>query len=119
MATITPTYPDTVASYPNTKQVKWAMTGADTGVGVKIPDFPDKTIHLFGTWDSATIVISGSSDSTTGSDGTWTTLVDPHGNALSKTADAIEVILENPLWIRCVSSGGTVTAVSVILTARK
>ncbi len=101
---------------------KWiwdAMGDADTGAPLD-PNgggisFSDKTVHLIGTdWDSATIVIEGSNDGVT-----YVTLTDPQGNPLSFTVDAMEVILENPLYIRPSSSGGLgSTDVDVIMTGR-
>ena len=90
---------------------------ADVGDWVKMSNLADKTIHVFGTWDSATLVVQGSNE-----EGTPTapiTLTDPQGNALSKTADFIETILENPAQIRISTSGGQgSTALTVIIAAK-
>ena len=99
---------------------KWiwdAMGDDDTGDALD-PDgggmsFADKTVQASGTWASATVVIQGSNDNVT-----WFTLNDPGGTALSFTADAIKVILENPLYIRPKSSGGSGTDVNVTLAGR-
>jgi len=58
--------------------------------------------------------VEGSSDGTN-----YTTLTDPQGNALSKTADFIEALLENPLYIRVSTSGGTNSTIPVYLTCVK
>lgn len=91
------------------------MTGADTGVGVILADFPDKTIVVGGaTWGGATLLVEGSNDGTN-----YVTLTDPQGNALSKTADFVEAILENPLYLRVSTSGGTNSVIPTIVTCRK
>ena len=114
MATITPTDPGLTASYPGVVQKKWALGNADTGVGVSLASFTYKTMTLTGTWGGATVVIQGANEDV---DASYITMVDPQGNALSKTADAIETLLENPLFIRVKSSGGTGTVVAAIVTA--
>ena len=99
---------------------KWiweAMGNADSG-GALDPNggginFADKTVQMSGTWGSATIVLQGSNDGVT-----WFTLVDPQGNAISMTSDGLEAVLENPLYIRPKSSGGTGTDVDVTLAGR-
>ncbi len=89
-------------------------TGAPLGPDAGGIDFADKTVQLVGTFNNATIVIEGSNDGVT-----YVTLTDPQGNALSFSADAIEVILENPLYIRPSSSGGSGSAdVDVIIVGR-
>lgn len=95
------------------------ITSANTqGVGVLFSHFSDKVVQLTGTFTATTMLIEGSNDSTDGVDGTWETLVDPQGNALSFTAAGIEQILENPKWIRprASASGGS-TDVDVYLFA--
>src|SRR5581483_3555951 len=94
-------------SFSGVNSWSWTLGNADTGVGIQIPTFADKTVSITGTFGGATVAIIGSNDSTTGLDGNWVTLDDPQGNALSKTAAALKAILENPLWIACTSSGGS------------
>lgn len=117
MSTITPTYPAPSGSesFTNVRQYKWAMTGADTGVAVMNGNFGDKTISVIGgVWTGpTTLLVEGSNDGTN-----FITLTDPQGNAISKTADFIETIEENPLYIRVRSSGGTTNALPVILVCR-
>ncbi len=92
-----------------------ALGNADTGSAIQIPDYPDKTVEILGTWGSATAVVEGSSDGTT-----YTTLKDIGSTALSFTADSgPKVILENPLFIRVSTSGGTGTDLDAIITTAK
>lgn len=99
------------------QSVKWAMVHADTvGEAVELTHLQDRTVQLFGTWDSATVVIQGSNEATPT---TWATLRDPAGNNLSFTADGLKAILELPRWIRPSKSGGAANdAVTVIINAR-
>lgn len=95
--------------------IKWVMAHADTvGDAVEISQLQDRTVHLFGTWDSATVVIQGSND---GAD--WQTLRDPGGTNLSFTANGLKAILELPRYIRPSKSGGAASdAVTIIINGR-
>jgi len=95
------------------KQTWTALASGDVGNALTAPNLPDKTVHLTGTFNTATCVIQGSNDGTN-----YETLADPNGNALSFTATGIETILENVQYIRpkTGTAGGsaaiTVTVVS-------
>ena len=98
-------------------QMVWTATGiTGEGVAMNAPGLPDKTVHIVGpTGGTSTVIIEGTNDATP--TGTWTTLTDPQGNAISKTSDAIESILENPKYIRprfsVVTSGKTIVVTIV------
>lgn len=68
---------------------------------VEMPGNSDRSIQISGTWDSATAVFQGSNDGVT-----WFTLTDPQGNAISKTADFIEMVSELTRYVRVSTSGG-------------
>ncbi len=101
---------------------KWvwdAMGDVDTGEPLG-PDgggiaFADKTVQVdSASYDSATVVIQGSNDGVV-----WFTLTNPNNDNLSFTADALEAILENPLYIRPSTSGGLGSAdINVTLAGR-
>jgi len=99
------------------------MIATDTiGEAVELSALQDRTVQLFGTWDSATVVIQGSNDPRVVSDpgnAVWATLRDPAGNNLSFTADGLKAILELPKYIRPAKSGGSGSdVVTVIINAR-
>jgi hypothetical protein len=96
------------------KRVIWETMGDDdTGTDIELPQHPDKTVTMKGTWASATVVLQGSNDGTN-----YDTLKDSTGTAISATADLEpKLILTNPQFIRAVSSGGSGTDVDVVLTA--
>ena len=83
--------------------VTWTpLTSANNvGAAVEAPGMSDRSVQFSGTWDSATAVLQGSNDGTT-----WFTLTDPQGNAISATADKLEMIEELTRYIRPSTSGG-------------
>ena len=98
-------------------KIVWGpAVGGDTATGVLVAHFADKSFAIEGTFGTSTVTIQGSNDSTNGTDGVWFGLVDPQGPAISKTANAIEQVLENPLWIRPTFGAGTGTALNATLT---
>ena len=97
--------------------ITWTLTTADhTGDAVAYEDYADRTFQVLGTFGGATVELQGSLDGGT----TWVVLTDPQGNALTKTAAALEAVSEAVPRIRAkltvVGVGASVTA---ILYARK
>jgi hypothetical protein len=89
-------------------QVTWsALTGSgDTVNAYSAPHLPDKTVTVTATgFNSAVVTLVGSNDPT--ATGTYVTLNDPQGNALTFTANKVETLLENPRWIKPMASGAT------------
>lgn len=87
-----------------------AMTASDTGQPIACGAYPDKTVHVLGTF-GGTVTIQGTHDPNAG---TWTTLADPQGNALTFTAERMENVLEHSYLIRP-SVGAGVSSVDVWL----
>ena len=89
--------------------VKWAnVSNGDTGRPFDGARFPDKTVEFTGTFGTGGgISIKGGNATSDG--GTFTELVDPQGNAIVKTAAAVETILENVRWFRPEVTGGDAT----------
>jgi hypothetical protein len=118
---------------PTTKLVVWTLLdGDDSGQAVFLPQYSDKCVQILGTFDSSSITMYGSNDvdrvRTDLAAGTlfgsataaWTALTDPQGNAITKTAEAIEQILENPAYICPVnSSGGGSAAIEIMMTVKQ
>jgi hypothetical protein len=113
----------------NVEMWAWAgLDGDDTGIPVKFAKYSDKTAHIYSptaAYGSATVTIEGSNDPRANpahashASALWVTLTDAQGNAISKTSDAIETILENPLWIRPKTAGGTSSDVTVAIVGRR
>ena len=98
-----------------------ALDGDDSTDPVIVPHYSDKTIQLYGNFDTGTATLQGANDT---SSPTWATLHKPDGNNLTMTAAGINQILENPYQIRVVmTSGGASCAVTAVLivstTARR
>jgi len=101
----------------DTHIVTWAaLTSADAvGSSVEMPGSSDRSVQITGTFDSATVVLQGSNDGTN-----WVTLTDPQGNAISKTAAALEMVQELTRYIRPSTSGGGASQnVNVIMLLKK
>lgn len=99
--------------------VTWVLpTTGDTGQPLEAAGFPDKTVQAFGTAVTS-ITMEGSNDPrvlTDAVNAVWFPLVDPQGNAITKTAAFGEVLLESPRFIRPNLTTGT--AVTVIVACR-
>lgn len=116
MAAISPTI-----AYSNgnhTLVATWAgVTQADTFValgGPLLADYADRNVQITGTIGGATVLIKGSNDGAN-----YETLTDPQGNAISKTAVALEQITENTLFVQPTHSGGVGETINVILVMRR
>jgi len=103
-----------------------ALGDDDTGKPLEVSTFSDKTVHMFGTIGGATISIEGSNDPRANpthpshASAQWQILTDPAGNIISTTADnKLEQILENPWWIRPITSGGSGTDMDIYLLLKK
>lgn len=97
--------------------VVWAgMANGDTGAPIKLPAHADRSVHISGTFGAGgTCVMQGSNNSSS-----YVTLTDPQGNALSKTAEAVEVIEEVTLLTRPnVTAGDGTTAITVSMLLRR
>lgn len=89
----------------------WDLASGETGTPTPwVGQFPDKSVHIYGTFNSSNITIQGKMDN----DGvTWTSVPDTSEVAIVETADIIVVLGPNVGFVRPVA--GTVTAVSVRL----
>lgn len=125
MALATRTATISANAKPFLKVISWLLLdGDDVGSVVETSSWQDRCVHVFGTFDSGTIVLQGSNDplaATAPNDvGTsWVTLRDPAGNNLSFTAAGLKQILELPRYIRpSVSGGGGSCSLSCVINAR-
>jgi|JI10StandDraft_1071094.scaffolds.fasta_scaffold55632_3 hypothetical protein len=87
----------------------WTMvTANDTGAPVPFAQWADRSVQFAGTWGGGTIVWEGSNDGTN-----YETLTDAQTNAITKTANALEQVIEATLWAR---PRVTVSVTSVVIT---
>jgi hypothetical protein len=84
----------------NVLLVEWTgLLNGDNGDGVQLPWAGDKTVHVFGTFGvGGSITLKGTNRDTI-APASDPALADPQGNAITKTSEAIEAVLENPLLL--------------------
>ena len=102
---------------PTTRRITWRLTQADPdGAWLRLPDYPDKSVHIAGNFDGATVKIEGSSlpDKSHA-----LTLTDSHAGLASATQDDALQLTENLEYIRPTSTGGGAgLEVTVIMICR-
>lgn len=113
--------PDAVNA-PGVWSITWVLTtAAPDGQAADLSAFPDKTVHMTGTFGGGTLTMQGSNDPlgrTTPGSVDWQSLRDPQGVAIAKLASYLGAILENPRFVRPSLSGSAAATVTVILTVR-
>lgn len=121
MALVSPNTEDAFI-HNRSRYIKWLNASeGDTFAAIALAGHSDKTVHFFGTFGGATITLEGSSDPLAETDpasASWVTLKNAQGLDLSATSDSLEVIIENPIYIRPAISGGSGTDVSIVVCAR-
>jgi len=96
------------------KSVTWSLGAGDTGKPVLFAQYPDRTVHITGTFGSATLRGSNKPQPDDATAGDWFNLTDPQGNAITLTAAGGEVVAENPMWISPITTGGSAYTVTVV-----
>jgi hypothetical protein len=102
MATVT----GTIDRQANVATAKWVLASGDTGKGLAMADYPDRTVQAIGT--GTTVTVEGSNDGTT-----WTALNDTTGTAISLSSGDFAVILENPAYVRAVAASAGATVIII------
>jgi len=117
MATIVPSIED-IGRDGAVQKVFWNLLNAANNVGAAVgfAQWADRSVQFNGVFNNCTVVWEGSNDGGT----TWTTLTDPQGNGISKTAAAIEAVTEITELVRPnVSSAGVNTSITVAAILRR
>ena len=88
----------------------------DSGAPIELVDYPDMTVAITGTFGAAgSITMQGSNDGTN-----WFALTDPQGNAITKTAAGMEIVVEAPRYVRPLVAGGDgTTSLTATLLCRR
>lgn len=114
MSTVQPTIDPSVDGEYQVMKFVWALTTANSDgspIDPQYAAYADRTVYFLGTWGGATAAWQG------GDGATYLNLTDPQGNAISKTADSIEVVIEMPEYSRpnltTPGAGATITAVCI------
>ena len=97
------------------------LASGDVGSALNAPNLPDKTVHVTGVYNTATVVIEGSNSATSATD--FITLTDPSDNALSFASGTVdehlEQIMQNPRRIRpSLGTAGGSASVTVYIVSR-
>lgn len=90
MSTVNPTITDIGGGDGSVKKFVWTLAGTDDGAPMRFSEWSDRSVQFVGTWGGGTVVWEGSNDGGT----TWATLTDPQTTAISKTANALEQVIE-------------------------
>lgn len=121
----------TPVSPPSMREVvTYQCTGllnGDTMQALELANFQEKCIQVYGTFGTGgSITFYGSNDAADlalqpdNAASGWCPLVDPQGNAITKTAKAIEEVLENPRYITAkVTAGDGATNLKVFITCKR
>ena len=126
MPDVAPTYPKPAGGVrkQGTKTVRWTLTASQTGKPVSLPDYPDKTVTISGTFGGAVTFegcneLRGDGDHTDYANAKYVPITDSlDAAAISKTSDAGEVVLQNYLWVRPKAAAG-VSSVNIDLVCVK
>ena len=97
--------------------VTWTgLLNGDDGSSWEGPDCADRSVAVTGTFGTGgSITIQGSNDGTN-----WFALTDPQGNAITKTAAALEQITEITKFVRpIVTAGDGTTSLVATMYARR
>lgn len=97
--------------------VTWTgLLNGDTGAPVFLPDYPDRTVQVTGTFGvGGSVTLQGSNAGVT-----YAALTDPQGNAITKTAAAIETVTETPKYTQPnVTAGDGTTSLTVTMFCRR
>jgi hypothetical protein len=97
--------------------ITWTgLLNGDTGSPVEGVDYSDRTVQISGTFGTGgSVTVEGSNDGSN-----YLALTDPQGNAITKTAAALEVIEEGPRYGRPnVTAGDGSTSLTVTVWARR
>ena len=118
MATINPTIARLGGDDSVLKYTFAALTTTNTvGASVESVQWADRSVQILGTFGTnGSVTIQGSNDGGT----TWAALTDPQGNAITKTAAAIEQVSEITGHIRpTVTAGDGDTSLTVVIISRR
>jgi hypothetical protein len=107
--------------------VQWTLANGDSGKPFPLPNGYSVDVHIGGTIGvGGSVTLLGSSlpsdlaVEASASGGSWATVADSQGNAMTKTAASNEALVEQPLFVApdC-TAGDETTAIKVTLVLRK
>ncbi len=114
MATVAPVITQLDPKDGTVMKFTWTITGTNDGSPMPFAQWADRSVQFAGTWGAGTIQWQGSNDGGV----TWAVLTDAQTVAITKTADALEQVVEITELARPVATVG-VTSVVVSCVARR
>ena len=116
MAVIAPVNTFPIETAQDVAVTLWSpMVLSDTATPVRLGLFSDRTVQVAGTFGGATLALAGSNDGTN-----YVTLYDAQGSPLSFTGAGLKAIVELPVFIKPILSGGDgTTSLAVTLAGRR
>ena len=94
------------------------LNAGDTSADLVIPDFSDKTVHIFGTFGDSAVSVKGL-NSLSGTAQNLHRVNDPTLTFSSVTTETMALLLENPYIIRASADGTTGTGLTVVISSKK
>ena len=95
------------------------LNAGDTSTDLVIPDFSDKTIHIFGgTFGNSSVSVKGL-NSLSGTAQTLHRVNDPTLSFTSVSSETMALLLENPYILRASADGSTGTGLIVVISSKK
>lgn len=95
------------------------LNGGDTSVDLIIPDYADKTIHVFGgTFGSSQVDVLGL-NSTDGTGQSLHRVNDPSLTFSGIASETLALLLENPQIIRASATAGTGSSLKVVIVGKR
>jgi hypothetical protein len=101
--------------------VKWycILEGGDTSADLVVPDYADKTIHVFGgTFGSSQVHVQGLND-TGGTAQSLHRVNDPSLTFTGIADETLALLLENPTILRAAATAGTGTSLTVVIVGKR
>lgn len=109
-----------ITTYPSIGQVQVTWTGlqsGDWGSWEDTASYPDKTVHVYGTFGTTSVRVEGANETTTGAEAV---LKDGNGQLLSGlVSSTVAVMRDNPRYIRPFLVGGAGASITVVIAGRK
>jgi hypothetical protein len=95
------------------------LNGGDVSADLMVPDYADKTIHVFGgTFGSSQVDVLGL-NSTEGTGQSLHRVNDPSLTFSGIASETLALLLENPAIIRASATVGTGTGLKVIIVGKR
>lgn len=124
---------DGIVKRPNKETMICTWSGLDSddsGKAIDFSGYPDKTVHIIGTFSSDTITLYGSNDPAVITDrdaGTlfdnatadWVISQDSLGNNIAKTSNGGDVILDDYQYYSPNANGGSGSGFKIIIKATR